>query len=109
MIVKVGTLCRYPEFLPASQSNTKKIGCQPFLRKEDVRQLLERQLEEKQKAEESQRVLTVKKRKFQRAAERFNAMTKSQRNLHIPDVVKRINAEMDYHAAHFNLLVAGLG
>uniref|UniRef100_A0A1I7TMR9 PRKCSH domain-containing protein n=1 Tax=Caenorhabditis tropicalis TaxID=1561998 RepID=A0A1I7TMR9_9PELO len=108
MIVKVGTLCHYPEFLPVTLANTKNIGCQPYLTRKDVRDLLERQLEEKKKKEEMKSKVLKARKEYLRATKRYNAMTKSQRNLHLPDVIKKLNAEMDYQAAQFNILVASL-
>ncbi|EFO86571.1 hypothetical protein CRE_04761 [Caenorhabditis remanei] len=108
MIIKVGTLCHYPEFLPASQANTKNIGCQPYLSKKDVRLMLERQLEETRRQDRNKKQVALSRKEFHRSLARYNAITKSSRNMYIKDDIKKKNAEMDYHAAHFNLLIASL-
>ncbi|EGT39803.1 hypothetical protein CAEBREN_08999 [Caenorhabditis brenneri] len=108
MIVKVGSLCSYPEFLPVTLANTKKIGCHPHLTKEEVREILERQLEEKRQEEQLLNKMATAKQAFRRAIERFNAMTKSARTMNIADYVKKTNAEMNYRASYFNLLIASL-
>ncbi|PIC42403.1 hypothetical protein B9Z55_009495 [Caenorhabditis nigoni] len=108
MTVKVGTLCHYPEFLPTNQANSKSIGCQPYMTRKDVRELLERQLEEKKKKEEAKRHIADARIEFNSALEKYVAMSKSARKMNNDDDMKKTNAEMDYNAAHFNLLVANL-
>lgn len=108
MIVKVGTLCHYPEFLPTSQANTKNIGCQPYLSQTEVREMLERQLDEKRRKSEAKRQIALAKEEFDSALRIYSAMTKSARTMNNQDEIKKTNAEMDYNAAHFNLLIAKL-
>lgn len=108
MIVKVGTLCHFPEFLPASQANTKNIGCQPYFSRNEIREMLERQLDEKLKKAEAKRQVALAREEFHSALERYTAMSKSVITIHNEDKMRKTNAEMDYNAAHFNLLVSSL-
>lgn len=108
MTVKVGTLCHFPEFLPVSQANTQNIGCQPYMTQEQVRYLLEQAIDERTRRENLEKKAKLSRHLYRMATERYTAMVKGQRKLHIPDLAKRVNAEMDYRAAHFNLMIYNL-
>ncbi|CAI2348210.1 unnamed protein product [Caenorhabditis sp. 36 PRJEB53466] len=108
MTVKVGTLCHFPEFLPVSQANTNDIGCQPYLSLEDIKGLLRKQLEEKEKQAVLEKEAIEARHYYKVTADRFTAMMKGKRSMNGFDTVKIDLAEMDYRAGHFNLMMINM-